>query len=157
LKDSLFENLKSDYLKAYKWYAEKQGKPGVRVWKKGKDDRSLALLIQYMKAYYLQLDGSKLNTEQMHKACRIWLHKAFSTAPEWLSKDGSLNVLVSRFELIMEAPDPNSEAHRITQLQKQKRAGLKYDPHKHEVIPPLKVGEASMLSSIIKSIAEKSE
>lgn len=157
MSDTLFIQIKEDYLTAYKWYAEKQGRPGIKLWKKGKDDRSLALLIQYMKAYYLKLDGSKLNSEQMHKACRIWLNKAFTSAPEWLRKDGELSVMVSRFEVIMESPDPNSQAYKISQLQKDKRQGLKYDPHKHESIPQTKVGEPAQLSTILKSIANNTE
>lgn len=156
MSNALFNNIKTDYLKAYKWAAKKQGKPGIKVWKQGKDDRALGLLIKYMREYYKQQNKS-LNTEETHKQCRIWLKKAFITAPEWLRKDGELSVMVSRFEVIMDSPDPDSEAWRVTQLQKQKRDKYNYNPQKHELEPGIKAGDSTQLSSIIKSIAGNTE
>jgi len=146
--ESLLEIIKKDYLTAYKWIFQKQGKPGIKLWKP-KDNKAVSQLIKYMQAYY---GAKRLTTAEMGTACRLWLNKASTTAPEWLRKDFELAVLVSRFEIIMESPDPKSESYRIAQLQKDKSKALKYNPKKHELERPMSQGEGAMLAEIIKTM-----
>jgi len=151
LSDTLFSNIKNDYLAAYKWYAKTVGKSGIKVWK-AKDNKAVGLLINYMKDYYLQKDGIELNSTGMRSACRVWLNKAFTTAPEWLKVSGELTLLVSRFDEINQCLDPKSQAAIVAKLKKDKSRGLKYNPKKHEMEPEFRTSKENTLSTIIKNI-----
>lgn len=152
MSDTLFNNIKQDYLDAYKWYAKTVGKCGIKVWK-AKDNKAVGLLINYIKAYYLQRDNITLDTPGIRSASRIWLNKAFTTRPDWLKQSGELTLLVSRFDEINECLDPKSQAATIARLQKEKSQGLKYSHHKHEHEPDLRKSTENSLSTIIKQIA----
>lgn len=156
MSNALFDKIKTDYLTAYKWYAKTVGKSGIKVWKP-KDNKAVGLLINYIKDYYQQKDKITLDSAGIHSACRVWLNKAFTTAPDWLKNDGELTLLVSRFDLIQECLDPKSQAAIIAKLQKEKSAGLKYNPKKHEMEPELRASKENTLSEIIKNIGDAAE
>lgn len=151
MSDALFLQIKEDYITAYRWVLKQSGKPGIKIWK-AKDNTAVGLLIKYIRAYH---SDKNLSSGDVGKYARIWLNKASTTAPEWLRNEFEFNVLLSRFEVIMESPDPNSQAYVISKLQKEKYSNYKYNPKKHEVEPAFKQGTPSQLSSILKTIAEK--
>lgn len=154
MKNALFNHVKEDYLSAYKWYADSIGKSGVKVWK-AKDNKAVGLLIKYLRDLYLKEHAKKLNSDEMRQVCRIWLNKAFTTAPEWLKNSGELTLLVSRFDEINNCLDPKSPAGIISKIQKDKRSSLKYNPKIHELQPENRQGEASSLEEILLNIANK--
>jgi hypothetical protein len=145
---SLFEDLKLDFIKAYSW-----AKPGVKYVWLPKDNRALGLLIKQLRIYY----ENKLDTEGMRKACQQFFNRAFVTAPDWIRTDGSLTLINSKFQIIIESPDPKSQAYITKKHHETKNAGRLYDSRLHEYLPPVKKGDPKRLGEIIKDIPNESE